>query len=117
MAITPLAIQTIVQTGLNEPVFSAANSDGHDIPNSGRMFFYAKNGGGSDIECTFDTPGQVDGLDIENLVVDVTAGEDEVIGPFEPSVYNQDLGTDDVVQVTFEGVASLTVAAFVLPIA
>ncbi len=115
MAITVLAVQVILRTGLNEPVFSAANTDGHDFANSGRTFFYAKNGSGGDIECTFDTPGQVDNLDIEPLVVDVAAGEDEIIGPFPPAVYNQDPGTDDVVQVTFEAVGSLTVGAFLLP--
>jgi hypothetical protein len=115
MAITVLAIQTMSRDGI-DPTYSAANADGHTFANSGRAFFQAFNGGASDIECTFATPGQVDGLDIEDLVVDIAAGEDAIIGPFPPSIYNTEPGVTDVVTVTFEGVSSLTVAAIVMPV-
>ncbi len=115
MSITDLTPQNISRSGLNEPVFSAANADGHDIANSGRMFIYVKNGGGSDCEVTIAAPRQQDGLDVEDRVVDVTAGEDEVIGPFPPAIYNADPGTDDTIEVTFEQVTTVTIAAFLLP--
>ena len=114
MVMTTLAPQTMSRDGI-DPTYSAANADGHEFANNGRTFFQAFNGGGSDIECTFATPGTVDGLAIAERVVDIAAGEDAIIGPFPPAQYNTDPGTTDTVKVTFEGVASLTVAAIVMP--
>jgi len=44
---------------------------------------------------TFKTPGTVDGLDIAEMTVTVTASATvgELIGPFPPSIYNQSDGT------------------------
>jgi len=117
MAKTTLSVQTISKSGLTDPTFSAANADGHDVANGGRMFLYVKNGGGSDCEVTVTTPGTVDGNAISDLVVDVEDGTEEVIGPFKPSVYNEDPGQTDTIEVLFEQVTSVTVAAFVLPAA
>ena len=110
MPMTDLAPQTIIRTGL-EPAYTAANVDGHSIPNNGRMFHHVKNGGGSDITVTVDTPGTVDGLAIGNLAVVVTAGEERMIGPFPPGVYNQSTGK---IHVTYSAVTSVTVAALIL---
>ena len=117
MAKTDLAVQVILRSGLNEPVFSAANADGHDVPNSGRMFLYVKNGGGSDSEVTVAAPGTVDGLAIADRVVDVAAGEDEIMGPYPPDIYNEEAGVTDTIEVTFEQVTSVTIAALQLPAA
>ena len=117
MAITDLALQTILRTGLNEPTFSAANADGHDVANSGRMFLYVKNADASPMNVTITTPGNVDNLAITDQVVAVAAGEEEVIGPFPPAIYNADPGTDDTIEVLFSSVTSLTIAAFLLPVA
>ena len=114
MVMTTLAVHVMSRTGL-EPTFSAANADGHEFSNHGRTFIQAFNGGGSDIEHTFATPGTVDGLAIAELVVDIPAGEDRIIGPFPPETYNTEEGVTDTVKVTFEGVASLTIAAIVMP--
>jgi hypothetical protein len=115
MAITVLAIQTMSRDGL-EPTFSAANADGHTFANNGRTFIQAFNDAAVDIEHTFATPGQVDGLDIEDLVVDIPAGEDRIIGPFPPSIYNTEPGVTDVVTLTFESVTTLTIAAINMPV-
>lgn len=101
MSVTTLAVQTMSWDGI-DPTYSAANADGHTFANNGRTFFQAFNGSGADIECTFATPGTVDGLAIGELVVDIAAGEDAIIGPFPPAIYNTDPGTTDVVTVTFD---------------
>ena len=115
MTISTLAVQVMSRSGI-DPTYSAANADGHNFANNGRTFFQAFNGSGSDIECTFETPHEVDGNPIDDLVVDIAAGEDAIIGPFPPAVYNNDPGTTDTVKVTFEDVTTLTVAAIVMPV-
>lgn len=109
MSLTTLAVQQIARTGLT-PALAAANTDGSYVPNDGRMFLQVKNGSGSPINVTVETPGTVDGNAIADLVVAVPATTgDKVIGPFPPETYNQSDGT---IKVTFSGVTSLTIGAF-----
>lgn len=111
MARSALAVQTVTITGLN-PSFTAANVDGHSIVNDGRTVLYVKNGGAGSVNVTIQTPGSVDGNAIADRVVAVPAGEDRIIGPFAPRVYNQQSGADaHAVYVDFSAVTSVTVAA------
>lgn len=116
MARTTLAVQTISRDGIT-PSFTAANVDGHEINNSGRMFLYVKNGDASPITVTIVTPGTVDGLAVADKTVTVPATDEEVIGPFPPQYYNQAPGETDTVFVDFSAVTSVTIAALVLPAA
>ena len=109
-----LVPQLLARTGLLG-VYTTPNGDGHTISNHGRMIIHFLNGSAGDCEVTVATPGQVDGLDIEELVVDVPAGEDWFIGPFPPKIYNTELGVTDVITATFEAVVDMTIAALIIP--
>ena len=115
MGTTVLAPQVLDRDGA-ELALSAANEDGHTIANNGRMFIVFTNGSAANCEVTIATPGQVDGLDIEELVVDVVLAETWVIGPFPPAIYNTDPGTTDVITATFEDHEDMTLAAVVMPV-
>ena len=115
MARTALTVQDIVASGLN-PVYSAANIDGHSIDNDNKAFLTVKNGGAGACEVTVQTPRQEDGLDLAERVVSVPAGEERDIGPFPPKSYNRTSGADvGSVYVDFDQVTSVTVAAKRLP--
>ena len=110
MAMTDLTPQTIVRTGL-AMTYEAANVDGEMIPNAGRMFLHVKNGSAVSVTVTVDTPGLVDGLAVAQLTVAIPAGQERMIGPFPPGVYNQSSGN---IHVTFSAVTTVTLAAFIL---
>jgi len=107
MARTVLAVQDVVRAGLN-PVYSAANVDGHSIQNDGRTALHVKTGA-TPCTVTFQTPGTVDGLAVADRTVALGATEERIIGPFPPTQYNQPTG--DGVYVDFSAVTSVTVAA------
>mgnify|MGYP005817447081 CR=1 FL=1 len=102
-----LAPQQVTRQGLT-PVFSPADSLGLSVANDGRVMLEVKNGSISPINVTIQTPGSVDGLAIAELVVQVAASGDKMIGPFPPGIYNQ---PDGSVYVDFSNVTSVTVAA------
>lgn len=106
-----LTVQNIVITGLEETLAAAA-AGGDTFKNDGRIFFYVRNASVADITVTFTTPGKIGGVDIENPAVVVTAAEERMIGPFNPSIFNNASG---LVAVTYSGVTTLTVAAIRLP--
>lgn len=108
MARTALTVQQIVRSGLN-PSYASANVDGHSLPNGGTEFVHVKNGGGSSITVTAQTPGTVDGLAIADRTVSVPNGGERIIGPFPRATYNQ--GADEVF-LDFSAVTSVTIAAF-----
>lgn len=114
MATTTLLTQAISRSGL-DPAYTAANADGHTITNGGRMFIHVKNGDTSSKTITVTTPGEVDGLAIADRTVTIAAGEEAVIGPFPPAIYNTDPGVTDKITVTFSAVTSVTIAALTLP--
>ena len=112
MAYTEVTSQTIIKDGL-EPVYVAATlTDGDHFRNTGKEFVHIINGGGSPCLVTVPTPAQVSGLDIEDKVVTVPAGEDRMIGTFEPGLYNQPTGGTDAgsCYVEYDQVTTVTVA-------
>lgn len=110
MARTDLTPQQIGRTGLAPSYVSADGANQNAFLNDGRTFLHVKNGGGSSITVTIDTPITVDGvLAVGNLAVGVTNGQERIIGPFPPNIYNQ---TDGKVYVDWSAVTSVTVAAF-----
>jgi hypothetical protein len=108
MARTALAVQEIVRSGI-VPTFGAANVDGHSVPNSGKEYIYVKNGGGSSINVTIQTPGTVDGQAVADRVVAVANGAEKMIGPFPPGSYSQ---PDGSTYIDFSAVTSVTIGAF-----
>ena len=104
---TDLTPQQIARTGLAPTFGSADGTNQNAFYNDGRTHLHVKNGGGSSINVTIDTPNTVDGLAISNLVVAVPAGGERIIGPFPTNIYNQ---LDGKVYVDWSGVTSVTVA-------
>jgi hypothetical protein len=110
MARSALTAQTISRAGV-KPSYTAVNSDGNYFANNGREFLHVKNGSGSSINATVQTPGTVDGLGISDLIVAVPAGEERMIGPFPSGVYNQ---TDGTTYVDWSAATSVTAAVLLL---
>lgn len=108
---TELSVQKIAITGL-EATYGAAAGGGNTFKNDGKTFFHIKNGAGSDVTVTFTTPGTVAGVAIADPAVVVTAGEERMIGPFEPSIFNNASG---LVAASYSSATSVTVAAIKLP--
>lgn len=108
MARTALAVQDVTRTGLN-PAYSAANVDGHSVPNGGREVLHVKTSG-TPCNVTIQTPGTVDGQAVADRVVALGATAERLIGPFPADYYNQPTG--DGVYVDFSAVTGVTVAAF-----
>lgn len=104
-----LAIQTIARTGL-EAAYAAAAALGDEFLNNHRTFVHVKNGSGSSIDVTFAVQSKVDTLPVTARTVAVPAGEERMIGPFGPE-YDD---TDGNVQVTYDDVTTLTIAAISL---
>lgn len=117
MARTNLTIQTTARTGL-EATYTAATVDGHAFDNTGkRVFLHVKNAAGVDTTITIDNPAVVDGLNVPDKTVVVTAGEERFIGPFGES-YEQASGTTPAIaksiKVNAAPQASVTYAAIKL---
>lgn len=112
-----ITIQDLVRSGL-EATYASANSGGDTFANDGKTFFHVKNGSGGDITVTFTAqvtsttkPG-FGTLSMSSVAVVVTAGEERLIGFFEPAIFNNASGA---VAVSYSGVTSLTVAAIRCP--
>lgn len=106
-----LTKQQIAKTGLN-PALVAADVAGDDIPNTGREYLHVKNDDASSTTVTVDAKQTCSGGELHDLVVAVPAGEERLIGPFDPAIYN---AADGNVEVSYSSVTSLTVGAFELP--
>ena len=103
---TVLAAQAMAISGL-KPVYTAANVDGHSVANNGEMFLHVKNAAVADITVTLVSIPDPWGRVGDRAVV-VPDGEELMIGPIPPLLYNQ---ADGTVYVNFTAVTSVTVAA------
>lgn len=99
VALTP---QVITVDGI-EPTYEAANN-ANTVPNTGREYAHVKNYSGGNLTITFDTPGQISGLEIENKEVIIPNGEEWMIGPFPTDVYGTTL------TITYSTTTSVTIA-------
>ena len=102
-----LNIQKITSDGLN-PVFVAADAAGDEIPNGGRNVLHVKNGSAGQITVTINSQRACNqGFD-HDQTVDIPAGEERVIGPFNSSRFNNSNGR---VEAAYSAAANVTVAA------
>ncbi len=103
-------VQKIVKAGLIDPTHtgSLATDNVYQMLNNGRMFIYVTNGGGSETIVTIVSQGTEDGLAIADRTVTVAAGENAMIGPFPPHIYNNSVGE---IEVSFSFITSVTLAA------
>lgn len=107
MARTDVTTQPIVLTGL-ETSLTAPTADG-DVIDCGGTVLWVNNGSESDVDVTVQTTVTVDGLDLEDLVVTVTAGEARLIGPFPTRTFGRASGDDKGrAYVDYESITSVT---------
>lgn len=112
MARSVITPQEIANSGI-VPSYGAGNSvDGHSFVNDGNMFVHVKNGGGAPINVTLIVPAKVGGLTITNPVIAVTNGTEKMIGPFDPTLFNQATG---IVYLDLSAATSVTLAVLRLP--
>lgn len=102
-----LTSQTISRTGLIA-AFVAASGGGDEFINTGTEFIRLKNDSAGTIVATIATPNSVDtDLAIADRTVSLAAGVERDIGPWPVSTYND---SNQKVQLTYDGVTSLTIA-------
>lgn len=107
MARSDVTTQPIVLTGL-EPSLTAVTADG-DVIDCGSVALWVDNGSESDVDVTVQTTATVDGLDVEDLVVTVTAGEQRLIGPFPVRTFGRTSGDDKGrAYVDYESITTVT---------
>lgn len=113
MARTAITPQDVILTGL-APSFAAGDqANGHQFANDGNCILEVKNTGAGACTVTVQTALKVGGMVITNptVVVPITTG-DRMIGPFDPTIFNQAAG---VVWVDLSTGTGVTVAVFHLP--
>lgn len=111
---TALSWQEVVIAGLT-PTFGAVDQpNGNTFPNDGNVYIEVKNASGVPITVTLSVPAKgPGGLSYTNPTVSVPATTgDKIIGPFDPTAYNQAGG---VVNVDFSAGTSVTIAVIHLP--
>jgi hypothetical protein len=112
-----LTVQNLARSGLEFTTVSAA-AGGDTFANEGRTFLHIANASGADITVTFaaqvtsTTKPGFGTLTASNQAVTVTAGENRLIGFFEPAIFNNSSGA---VAVSYSAVNSVTVAAIRCP--
>lgn len=114
MAEVRLTPERIVPTGLIDPTFTGSllTANTYFIRNSGRVFIYVKNvAAGGDCVVTVATPNTIGGLAISDQAVTISDGEEAMIGPFPPHLYND--GDGDIT-VTFSEITGVTIAVLTL---
>lgn len=98
-----------------EMALTAANVDG-DAIDSGRVILVVTNGGGAPITVTAVTTATTYGFEVEDSETVIANGDTAIIGPFEPTVFNQPTGSafPGKVFVNYSAVTSVTRGAFKL---
>ncbi len=108
-----MAALTVEDTGVGAnsltPTFVAAAGGGDTVVNDGRIMLYIKNGDASPITVTITTPVSLrGGIAVDDPVTTVPATDEEIIGPFDPTLFNAADGTG--VAIAYSAVTSVTIA-------
>jgi hypothetical protein len=107
MARVSVTTQPVVRTGLN-PALTGPTVDG-DIIDAGRVALWVDNASAGSVSVTVQATASQDGLDLQNLVVAVPAGERRLIGPFPQRTFGRSTGADaGRVYVDYSAVTSVT---------
>lgn len=103
-----LAHQQVAATGTAVSLTAAAGG-GDTVNPDDRVFLWVKNGSGAPITVTVVVPGAFYGQNLGDIAVSVPATTGErLIGPLDRKLADPSTG---VVNITYSGVTSLTVAA------
>lgn len=101
-----LTVQAASVNGLT-PTYVAASAGGDTFSNQGTAYLFVKNGGATSINVVLDSQAKCNhGFD-HDLTIAVPAGEEKLIGPIDPSRFNDPTG---LVHATYSDVTSVTVA-------
>lgn len=107
---TALTVQNISLSGLAPSYAAADATNGNNFANDGSVFLHVKNTGAGACTVTIQTPGKVAGVDIAEVTLSVPATSgDKMIGPFDPTVFNQSDGTVNVDWSTGTGVTAAAI--------
>lgn len=90
MARVSVATTPITRDGI-ALALGVPTADG-DAIDCGRTALYASNTGVSSVNVTVISTPTVDGLDVEDLVVAIPAGEVRIVGPFPQRTFGQPAG-------------------------
>lgn len=109
-----LTAQQMTASGA-EITYAAADAGGDEVANQRNLFLHVKNGDSSShtvtIEAQYPASRIPVGLAESDPVTTIPAGEDRLIGPLPSSAFSDGDGN---VQVAYDDVTSVTVAAVVL---
>lgn len=83
----------------------ACTSGGDSFQNDGSQFLLIKNGDISSHDVIVTPTAKLDGQSVAARTVAVAAGVTKIFGPFPPAQFND---ADDLVQVTYSAVTSMT---------
>lgn len=106
-----LTTQKPVGTGVAITYSAATTGPGDTFRNTGKEFMHVKNGSGSPVTVTFDSPATcsfgIAANAAHDRVVSVPATGDRMIGPFATNQFNNN---SSLVVVTYSDVTTVTVA-------
>jgi hypothetical protein len=108
--VADLVVQETDKSGIS-PSFSAADSAGDTFTNTGNTVFYVKNASASQITITIDSLIPCNQGYYHDLSVNVAAGGEQMIGPFDQKRFNDE---QEKVSAAYSAVSSITVAAIKL---
>lgn len=100
MAETALTPVVSAVAGIALGATAIDSSNGNKFTNDGKKLFYIKNAGSGSVTATFTTQATIEGEPIADRAVAVANGAEKIIGPFNPSIYNNSSG---VVIVSYTG--------------
>lgn len=109
-----LAVNVVTPAGLRDDNLLVAAAGGGDafLP-SDRTLLRVNNGGGSPITVTIVTPGSISGFALADAGGSVTNAQSRLFGPFPAELFADP--TTGLCVVTYSGVTTVTVGAFVFP--
>ena len=115
---TELTVQEINRAGI-DPAYSAADAtNDHSFDNTTQeVFVHIINGGVGAINATFITSKVIDGISVGDLVINIPASEDRMVGPFRNDLYGSEdepNGLTKAVLIDLDGDTSVTLAALAL---
>jgi len=108
-----ITVEEISFTGLEATYSAATAGPGDQVAAGDTTFLHVVNASVGDIVVTIDTPGNVEGMDIEDAVTTVTANEERFIGPLTRSLFG-DPTDGNLATITYDDVTTVTVAAIKL---
>ncbi len=112
MSVVALTVTTVSRAYQDMGAVSvAANAGGNSFTNTGSEYVYISNASVGSITVSFTVVSAVDGITPAAKTVVVPAGKWTLVGPW-PGQWYSTISTPPVVNITYSGVTTLTVAAF-----